>query len=133
MMSTALLTAATLCATACAQNTYHCNALDYAQPGFVSDRRLYPPDKHDHRVWDGMHKVAFQKSDCTWLAANFKDTGSPFVAILFAGFTQHKVSASPLPFGMCLLSKPHDAEILFDHRRTGRSLRLHCTSQTHTV
>lgn len=125
MLSMALLTIAALCATACAQDTYRCNALAYAQPGFVSDRRLYPPDNHDPRVWDGMHKVAFQKSDCTWLAANFKDTGSSFVAVLFAGFTQHKVSASPSAFSTSSVSKPHDidAEHLLDHRRTGRSLR----------
>ena len=92
MAYSAFLTLLALCTTAYAQDTYHCNALDYAQPGFRSDRRLYPPDKHDPRVWDDMHKVAFQNADCTWLAANFKDTGSSFVAILFAGFTQHKVS-----------------------------------------
>ena len=80
-----------LCKTVDCQDSYHCEAFRYAAPGFQSNRHLFPPDKHDPRVWDGMRKVAFQKSDCSWLAANFKDTGSQFVAILFAGFTQHKV------------------------------------------
>lgn len=92
MLCVTFVTLLVLTATASAQDTYQCNALTYAQPGFRSNRRLYPPDKHDPRVWEDMHKVAFQKSDCTWLAANFKDTGSSFVALLFAGFTQHKAT-----------------------------------------
>ena len=101
MVYTAFLTLLALGATASAQDTYHCNALEYAQPGFRSNRRLYPPDQHDPRVWDDMHKVSFQNSDCTWLAANFKDTGSSFVAILFAGFTQHKVCAYTFTLQPC--------------------------------
>ncbi|KAL0049112.1 hypothetical protein WJX82_006790 [Trebouxia sp. C0006] len=41
-------------------------------------------------VWDGMTKVGFQNAESTWLAGNFRDTGSDFVAVLFGGSIQHK-------------------------------------------
>jgi len=65
-----------------------CWARPYAAPGFLSDRRLFPPVGDP--FWDGYNKVAFQNADCTWLAANFRDTGSDAVMILFPAFTIHK-------------------------------------------
>ena len=65
-----------------------CWARPYAAPGFLSDRRLFPPV--DDPFWDGYDKVAFQNADCTWLAGNFRDTGSDAVMILFPAFTIHK-------------------------------------------
>ncbi|KAL0046150.1 hypothetical protein WJX82_004061 [Trebouxia sp. C0006] len=65
-----------------------CWARPYAAPGFLSDRRLFTPVGDP--FWDGYDKVAFQNADCTWLAGNFRDTGSDAVMILFPAFTIHK-------------------------------------------
>lgn len=65
-----------------------CWARPYAAPGFLSDRRLFP--SVGDPFWDGYNKVAFQNADCTWLAGNFRDTGSDAVMILFPAFTIHK-------------------------------------------
>lgn len=140
MLHAVLLTLFALCATVNAQDTYQCNALTYAQPGFVSDRRLYPPDQHEAQVWDNTHKVAFQNSDCTWLAANFRDSGSSFVAILFGGFTRHKArfrrSTQLVCFwvhteALCMSSHTVRAVVLV-HRKTGPNLSWHCGLRTHT-
>ena len=69
------------------QRVEDCKAVTFGLPGFRSQRTLFP--KKDS-LWDGMDKVAFQNADGTWLAGNFRDTGSDFVVVLFGGSIQHK-------------------------------------------
>ena len=64
-----------------------CKAASYGLPGFRSSRNLFPPKDI---LWDGVDKVAFQNVESTWLAGNFRDTGSAFVVVLFGGAIQHK-------------------------------------------
>ena len=64
-----------------------CKAATYGLPGFRSSRNLFPPKDI---LWDGVDKVAFQNVESTWLAGNFRDTGSAFVVVLFGGAIQHK-------------------------------------------
>lgn len=69
-----------------ADDAGQCKALEYAAPGYVHSRERFPPDL----IWNDVSSVAFPRADCTWLAANFRDTGSSFVAIFFGGYTAHK-------------------------------------------
>ncbi|KAL0019247.1 hypothetical protein WJX79_010983 [Trebouxia sp. C0005] len=69
------------------QEVEDCKAAKYGLPGFRSQRSLFP---NADPVWDGMTKVGFQNAESTWLAGNFRDTGSDFVAVLFGGSIQHK-------------------------------------------
>lgn len=69
------------------QEVEDCKAAKYGLPGFRSQRSLFP---NADPIWDGMTKVGFQSADSTWLAGNFQDTGSDFVAVLFGGSIQHK-------------------------------------------
>lgn len=69
------------------QEVEDCKAAKYGLPGFRSQRSLFP---NADPVWDGMTKVGFQNAESTWLAGNFQDTGSDFVAVLFGGSIQHK-------------------------------------------
>ena len=72
--------------------TEYCKALSYSVPGFRSPSSVLP----DKPIWDNVNKVSFQNKDGTWLAGNFKDTGSDFVVVLFGGATTHK-ETWPLP------------------------------------
>ncbi len=89
-----LVLACAICAfVACATLAHgrmECWARPYAAPGFLSDRRLFPSAAVGDPLWDGQTKVAFQNADCTWLAGNFRDTGSEAVFILFPAATIHK-------------------------------------------
>ena len=67
--------------------TEYCTAPSFGVPGFQSSRDFFP---HNNTLWDNVHKVAFRNADCTWLAGNFRDTGSDFVVVLFGGATTHK-------------------------------------------
>ena len=87
-----ILLVAPLSATYVRYPTEYCSAAEFALPGFHSRRALYPADE----VWDGLKKVTFQNADCAWLAGNFRDTGSDFVAVFFPGWTMHK-EVWPLP------------------------------------
>ena len=69
-----------------------CWARPYAAPGFESDRRLFSRDS----LWDQPSKVAFHNVECTLLAANFRDTGSQAVFVLFPAATITK-EVWPLP------------------------------------
>ncbi|KAL0031621.1 hypothetical protein WJX77_010215 [Trebouxia sp. C0004] len=69
------------------QEVEDCKAAKYGLPGFRSERGLFP---NADPVWDGMTKVGFQNAEATWIAGNFRDTGSDFVAVLFGGSIQHK-------------------------------------------
>ena len=80
-----------------------CNAISYGLPGFRSQMQLFPGTD---TWWEGMYKVGFQNSDGTWLAGNFRDTGSDFVAILFPGLRQHKETRG-LPELMETLAQNH--------------------------
>ena len=73
--------------------TEYCKATTYGVPGFRSQRDLLPSSK---AVWDGVRKVAIQNKDGTWLAGNFRDTGSEFVVVMFNAATAHK-ETWPLP------------------------------------
>ena len=75
---------------AAAHGSLDCWARPYAAPGFLSDRRLFPAVGDP--LWNGHNKVAFQNADCTWLAGNFRDTGSQAVMILYSAATIHKES-----------------------------------------
>ena len=69
------------------QSVDDCKAVTYGYPGFRSQRSLFP---NADTIWDHTDKVAFQSADGIWLAANFRDTGSDFVAVMFGGSIQHK-------------------------------------------
>ena len=73
--------------------TEYCKATSFSTPGFRSPRSIFPEHK---ALWDNVNKVSFQNKDGTWLAGNFKDTGSAFVVVMFGGATAHK-EAWPLP------------------------------------
>lgn len=73
--------------------TEYCKATTYGVPGFRSQRDMLPSQ---NAIWDGVRKVAFQNKDGTWLAANFRDTGSEFVVVMFNAATAHK-ETWPLP------------------------------------
>ena len=61
-----------------------CNAEAYGLPGF----RSQPSDERSSG--SNVYKVAFRNIDGTWLAGNFRDTGSDFVVALFLGLGAHK-------------------------------------------
>ena len=86
-----------------------CWARPYAAPGFVSDRLLFAD--LGNSVWDGHNKVAFPNADCTLLAGNFRDTGSPAVMLLFPAATIHKESW-PNPQLQFQLAKEHNISSL---------------------
>lgn len=75
------------------EHASHCKATSFSQPGFVSSRSAFPQSS---RLWNGVNKVSFQNKDGTWLAGNFRDTGSDFVVAMLGGATAHKENW-PLP------------------------------------
>ncbi len=82
----------------------YCKAASFSQPGFVSSRSAFPQSS---KVWNGVNKVSFQNKDGTWLAGNFRDTGSDFVVAMFGGATTHK-ETWPLPDLAKTLADVHD-------------------------
>ena len=76
-----------------ASQAEYCKATSFSQPGFVSSRSAFPQSS---KVWNGVNKVSFQNKDGTWLAGNFRDTGSDFVVAMLSGATTHK-ETWPLP------------------------------------
>lgn len=100
---------AVLLGTAVTHGHIGCSARQYAAPGFRSDRRLFP--SAGDPLWDGHNKVAFQNTDCTWLAGNFRDTGSQAVMVLFSASTVHKEDW-PNPQLQQQLAAEHDVSSL---------------------
>ncbi len=76
-----------------ASQAEYCKATSFSQPGFVSSRSAFPQSS---KLWNGVNKVSFQNKDGTWLAGNFRDTGSGFVVAMLGSATTHK-EAWPLP------------------------------------
>ncbi len=76
-----------------ASQAEYCKATSFSQPGFVSSRSAFPQPS---KVWNGVNKVSFQNKDGTWLAGNFRDTGSDFVVAMLGSATTHK-ETWPLP------------------------------------
>lgn len=76
-----------------ASQAEYCKATSFSQPGFVSSRSAFPQSS---KVWNGVNKISFQNKDGTWLAGNFRDTGSDFVVAMLGGATTHK-ETWPLP------------------------------------
>ncbi len=76
-----------------ASQAEYCKATSFSQPGFVSSRSAFPQSS---TFWTGVNKVSFQNKDGTWLAGNFRDTGSDFVVAMVGSATTHK-ETWPLP------------------------------------
>ena len=94
-----------------------CQALEYASPEYRNSRSNFPSDP----VWHGVTKVALRTADCTWLAGNFLDTGSSFVAVFFGGMTAHK-ETWPFPWlSQALAEKYGISSLTVDHAGRGES------------
>ncbi|DBA67788.1 TPA: hypothetical protein ACH3X2_001222 [Trebouxia sp. C0005] len=94
-----------------------CAATGFGQPGFVSSRQFFPAGSE----WDGVKKVAFQNSDCTWLAANFLDTGSEFVMILVLGIWADKSMHFIPSLAQALAADSNISTLALDFRGRGES------------
>ncbi|DBA67797.1 TPA: hypothetical protein ACH3X2_001199 [Trebouxia sp. C0005] len=94
-----------------------CAATGFGQPGFVSSRQFFPAGSE----WDGVSKVAFQNSDCTWLAANFLDTGSEFVMILVLGLWADKSMHFIPSLAQALAADSNISTLALDFRGRGES------------